>query len=163
MSHDVPLPRTRNPKFPDNCVVCGTARPGHTTRFTCAESQWWHFFVPIWWLWFWGSRHRVRVPACHGCALRLQIWRFCRGVLLLGAAVAALLLYGKYVGYPTNRLLRKIVFLGVGIAGCLPFFAAAVVFPPAFDMTVSEKGVLYEFGSEKYAEGFAMLNDGYVE
>jgi len=158
LSNDVKLRRTKKPVFPDTCIACGQAHPGHSLEYSGRASSWVHLF--LWW--YPGSKHTVAVPACPPCASVLRRNRILRG-LLSWAAIAVSVAVVIYFFPPKRGPLRKWIFLGSVVLGYLPMMAWSLFHPPPFDMTIDEDAVTYEFKDELYAHGFAAANNAEVE
>lgn len=153
LSTDVTLPRDATPVFPDRCIRCGQDEPGALWRFTRRTSYWWNFFV----MWI-GRRHTVDVPCCPPCRTRLRIQRVVRGWSLLGATIAVLVVVIPALD-EVDRVLRKPIALGILLVVLAPVFLYQILYPPAFDTTVSNEFVDYEFGDAADAHEFHALNE----
>jgi hypothetical protein len=169
-THDITLPGSQRPEWPDRCVCCETPQPGHTARIAVTGSSSTFGWTtdtallaagqPVQ-----GTNRRVQitVPCCARCAPPLQRRHFWKTVALyasglLGAAVCLVVIvwaiaHGLSVGWGA--------FLG--LLALLAFVAMPVAYefkwPPAFTITPLEDRVTYEFVSAVCAEEFARAND----
>src|SRR5687768_2824949 len=75
--------------FPDRCVWCGRPSPGHTHGCLVKQSLSFSHF---------GGWHRVEVPCCKGCGIRMTAARLLRSVQFL-AAVAAVAIPATWLLY----------------------------------------------------------------
>jgi len=160
MSTDVILRQRQEPVFPAVCCRCLSDDPDETLKFSARRFSWWQvFFIWIWWL---RKPVRLEVPCCSGCRPIMRRRRWLELVVYIGLAAlsfAVVMPWLKSIG--ASRQWQKIgVFLGVMVLG-VPFFFWAVTHPPAFDMTVREDEVEYEFANTDYARLFADANPGY--
>ena len=151
-STDINLPRDQDPLWPDRCVCCRAAEPNHKTKVWTLAIGWWTILLLSF-----GSIFLTRVPACPGCARKMQFqralrWIVCIAICCVGVAITIWLLR-NYTG-PAR------VYLATGIASIsiIPFVIWESIFPPAFDMTCYKKSVDYEFKDPMYAMEFEMLN-----
>jgi hypothetical protein len=155
LSHDVNLPRSHVPVWPDLCVVCCHAVPTERLRIATHSIGWWTVAF-----WHPGRRVTVEVPTCPACR-RTFAWRR-RGrialgvVLALAAGVAGIWIVGSG---PHGR---KWLAMGVAVLLILPFSLWEVFFPPPIEITAYAKTTDYEFRDADYAEEFARLNNADV-
>lgn len=160
MSTDVILQQDHEAVFPPVCCRCLSENADHTVKFSGRRFSWWQvFFIWLWWL---RKPVRLEVPCCAACRPSMRRRRWLELVVYVGLATlsfAILMPWLKSIG--ANRQWQKIgVFLGVMVLG-IPFFIWTVVRPPAFDLTVGDDIVEYEFGNTTYARMFADANPGY--
>lgn len=148
-STDVTLDRDRTPVFPARCVACGLPDPADTMRVTDTSGGWLFGLFAI--------RHTVDVPVCGPCRPGLVFQRRWRSLLLWAAIVV-----GAVVGFAVLPLLglpaNRWTVLGVVVLFIIPFAVWIVVAPPAFDITVHQHTVEYEFRDPEYAAEFDKLN-----
>ena len=157
MSHDVRLPKSVTPTYPDRCVVCQEPGPD------ACVSVWTH---SIGWstvlFWHFGRPFRAKVPACSGCAskFRRQRWlRLAMNLVMIGIAVAIVIYaLGEYKGP-----LRKWLWMGATLLVLAPFMVWEALHAPAVDLTAFADEVDYEFADRSYELEFARLNNGRVD
>src|SRR5262245_30355543 len=151
LSHDVKMPRDVPARFPDRCVVCRDARPGHSMSVSSGVLGWrlllFHFY----------GRFHVEVPVCRTCERayrRAKLIRFAVMLPIVVAGVAlAVWLFGAYRG-PFRKWLLALIALVV----MLPYCIWEVLNPLPFDITAYGQSVDYEFRDPLYAAEFAEEN-----
>src|SRR5262245_7461941 len=146
----VTLPTGMPAAFPDECVGCGQASPGHAARLITRDAR--HRLA------FWAGWLTLRVPACRPCARWLHLWRWWAFVrtLFVGAAGVAFgiaVLLPRLPGFITGIL---VLFLIGG--ALLAFFAVDRIFPPSFNIDLRGPLADFEFRSRSYAERFEVRN-----
>jgi len=162
MSFDVKLPRDVQPVFPQHCCRCMAPSPDARMRFSASRFSWWQvLFVWLWWL-----RKPVRheVPVCSDCRPRMRRRKVLEVLAIIAIAVVAILLVmprmkDAGVGRQWQKLGAIAAFFVIG----LPFFVMQAVWPPAFDMTVGEDEVEYEFGNHDFAAAFLVENAEHLD
>ena len=152
MSTDVTLPRSQIARFPDRCVRCIAADPGHSLEFAERSIGWWTLVF-----WMKGSRVRVEVPCCAPCRVRLKRQRRLRQVAAWLRVILAVFVAFQLIGFGDGPL-RKWLVMGVALLLLTPLFLWEVFRPPPFDLTPYSKRVEYEFKDLAYAMEFAELN-----
>lgn len=160
LSTDVILPLEHEPVWPPVCCRCLADRADYTVQFAGRRFSWWQVLF----VWLWWTRKPVRheVPCCVDCRPRIRqrkVFEFFAYVGLVVLALAIVMPWLQSIG--ASRQWQKLgVFAAVMILG-IPFFIWTTVRPPAFDLTVREDKVEFEFGNERYARMFADSNPGY--
>jgi len=157
MTHDITIPLNQKIIFPAICVVCGKENPDSEVELSFIESKFstfeaassiltqstYHVDSPS---------HIVKgVPACKKCADRLKshhrwLKMFSYASWTLGTVLAIFL--------PVEIWIKIIIFVLFLI---LPGFIS-VLFPPAFNVTISKELLTFEFTSKKFAGEFEKLN-----
>ncbi len=149
-STNVRLPKQRSPTFPGRCVVCHRQDPAATVKIAAIGlSEWLVALITR------IARRRsfyVHVPACAPCARRLQIRRYSVEV-----ASNALYIFGAWLivfvfNWSPWAIVGGIVF--GGLVALLKY----ELFPPAIELSVRLKTVLYRFSNRDYADEFATAN-----
>lgn len=169
-THDVTLPGSTRPQWPDRCVCCEKPQPGHKARIAVTGSRsalGWATDATL--IAATGStvqgsnvRVKIEVPCCAKCAPALErrhLWKtvalYASG-LLGAAACIGIIIWGNRHGLSS----RLTTFLG--IVALLALVAAPVIYelkcPPAFTITPLEGRITYEFVSAVCAEEFARAN-----
>jgi len=156
LSTDITLSKHVEPVFPPVCVRCLAGDPGvvkySASRFSWAEV----FFI---WLWLFRKRVRHEVPVCDACRPAVRWRKALELTVLLGAtAVAVVFLYPWLKQFDLGRQWNKLIVLAVVVVALLPYFLWSVARPPAFDMTVGDDEVEFEFANEDYAHLFFEAN-----
>ena len=146
----VVLPRWVSAVFPDRCVVCGVENPeasaGIVSRDNLKGAA------------FWAGWHRVRVPCCRICGLKLQLWRvwsMLRTTLIAGSAFAfgILFLSRRFPGWATGLMVLVLCVVGFAVV-----FVWNQFFPPGFSVDPHDAYIDYEFRDRALGEEFARLN-----
>ncbi len=147
------------PVFPAACCVCLAERPGDRHIVKARRASYWEVLMP--WLWFTGKRVRHEVAMCPACRRR-EIWRRRWQWLGFGVAIAATLVVWQQCFEPSRlpRAVRRLVQLGLFLAFALPVGFWFVFWPLAFDLTVGDGYVAFEFANAEYAARFRRANDG---
>lgn len=160
MSTDVSLPRGSEPIFPSCCCRCLAPDAEQTVRFSASRFSWWQvFFV---WIWWFRKAVRHEVPCCAECCPSIRRRKWLELIVyasLLVVSLAVVMPWLKSMG--ASRQWQKIGVFGGAMVFGVPFFVWTVVRPPAFDMTVGDEHVEYEFANADYARMFADGNPGY--
>tara|TARA_R110002073_G_scaffold89097_2_gene211339 strand:+ start:366 stop:944 length:579 start_codon:yes stop_codon:yes gene_type:complete len=159
MSTDVRLPREQEPVFPPQCCRCLAEDPEHRVRFSASRFSWAQvFFV---WVWLFRKSIKHEVPACGACRGPMRRRKWLELLAFVGVGVLAMSIVIPWVqSMGLNRQWRKLVGIGVAIVIAIPYIIWCVIRPPAFDMTVKEDYVEYEFANGIYARRFAECNSG---
>jgi len=157
MTHDISLPIQQKIIFPAICVVCEKPNPDSEVELSFLESKFSTFEAASSVLT--GSTYHVHnpshifkgVPACKECAEKLKSHHRWLKVIsyvswILGTALAIFLLISVLL-----KVVTFIIFL------ILPGIIS-VVFPPAFDVTISKNLVTFQFTSQKFADEFRKIN-----
>jgi hypothetical protein len=135
---NVTIPRHIQPKFPDNCIICGAEHPISYTRLIARDGLKWH---RLWAGWF-----TMWIPCCRICGLRLQLWRILdliQTLIIGGASFAFCFFYMLPRGYA--GWVCGLTTLGLCIIGFIALFLWNRIFPPAFNISPHAHTVEYEF------------------
>ena len=159
MSTDIHLPRELEPSFPACCCRCLAPDADHTARFSAMRFSWWQVVF----VWCWWSRKRIRheVPCCGACRAAIRRRKWLEVIVftsLVAASLVIMMPWLKSIG--ANRQWQKLGVFGGALVCWIPFLAWCVLRPPAFDMTVGDDHVTYEFANADYARMFAARNPG---
>src|SRR5262245_53658919 len=154
-SHDVTLPRSVAPRFPDRCPCSGQASPGRAVRLSFVG-----YYAPpklvdatlLGTMTGGNTLDFVIVPASEDCTRRLRSYHFWIKVFKYGAW--APLFFGVLL--LTEHTTLSIVALFVGLGAPVVW---EVMNPPAVGATPKPDSITYEFTSRDYAEEFARLNN----
>ena len=165
---DVVLPRSRAPRFPAACVVCGLPDPegviairtrglwqsgGNVLKITRRL-----FAKPL----------EVRAPACISCADGFRVRRLALvsarwTSTVVGASAVYLMARGMGIDPGKSWLDEKLFFvlLGVGAFAVLLPIEYSLMLP--FDVALRGDTVAYEFANHELAWAFALENGAMVE
>lgn len=157
MTHDISLPTKQNFTFPSICVVCEKPNPESQAELTFFEhkfsaveaastivTQTAYHVEP--------TSHIVKgVPACSECAKKLKSHHTWLTVVsyalwLIGIALAVFL--PIEIWWKAAVLIAFLFLPGI----------ISVIFPPAFNATISKDTITFEFTSETFANEFKKLN-----
>jgi hypothetical protein len=149
--HLIRLPREKDARFPNICVVCLLDNPNDVLWFSVPT---WRQAVgtPLAWLW---PDAAVWLPICSDCKRRLILDRSLRNVLkwvlLIGTMLA--------VFYPLSFFLSGAWSIAVALVVTVVVISASThvqsyAVPPAFDMLVSGDVIDYRFRDETYSGQF---------
>ena len=155
-STDVRVPRDVEPVFPPFCARCLSDRPGLMT-FYGSRFSWGQLF--FFWLWLLRKRVRCEVPICDRCRPAVR-WRKRLELLLMVGLTSAVVvsIYPWLRQLDLGRQWNKLIVLVAVVVGLLPYILWSIFRPPAFDLTVKDDVVDYEFGNEGYADRFVAAN-----
>ncbi|MBL8674769.1 MAG: hypothetical protein JNL07_07780 [Rhodospirillales bacterium] len=153
-SHDVTLPRSVRPVFPDRCPCGGEAGPGKAIKLSFVGYSRAPSLVDMALLGPMAGGNtldHIVVPASEDCARRLRRYHFW----------VKLLKYGLWA-----PLVALALWLGAGVVVASIMLIVALVapvvweitHPPAVGATPKPETITYEFASRDYAEAFARLN-----
>lgn len=156
-SHDVKLPASVPPRWPDRCVVCDRQSPNHRAQFSDRKTTLWTTIT----LQF-AQKINVTAPACPDCAsglsrreLRSKVGMWV--AVLAGVWIGMKVVVPRFPGWPPGLVAGACAF-----AAYLPLVTVRVLWAPAFGITAWGEEIAYEFGRESYARAFAELNDAEV-
>lgn len=169
-THDIKLPGRQRPRFPGRCVSCERPRPGDFARIAVTGSQsalGWTTDAAL--LSATGSavqgtnvRVKLEVPACPGCARRLERRHFWKTVMLYASGLLGAAALMAVILWANGQGLSRGMGTFLGIVALLTIVAAPVVYelkhPPAFTVTPLDGQVTYEFASALCAEEFTHAN-----
>lgn len=145
------------PIFADECIICGTARPGArvlmTARFNDIQPANDALF----------EAHHAHVPVCEACTTRLRGSRWL-GKSLFWVAVAigaiGLIAYIEHApAWAHNDWLMSGLII---VAGALGWAAMSFIYTPHFDFSPHGHFVIYSFRDVNYAQQFARINNGKI-
>lgn len=160
-STDIALRREAEPRFPSQCVRCLADDPDRM-KFSGSRFSWAEVF--FFWLWLFRKRVRVEVPVCDACRPAVRWRKWLELAVLLGATIpAVVLLYPWLKQFDLGRQWNKLIVLAVVVVALMPYFLWSVLRPPAFDITVRDEVVEYEFANADYAALFWEQNQEMVE
>ncbi len=158
LSHDVKIRGTAAPEWPFVCPSC--YRPEPDGVFVMRSSRiGWHQLLTL--SWAFGSRPKLRVPACRGCAKRMRAERWGRETLSwvgLFIMVGVVYLVLDALGLLPSGPLRRWAIAGIFLVVVIPAAMVTMFFPPVLDATASGNNVTYEFKNKEYADHFRDLN-----
>ncbi len=156
VTHDVDIPKSATPRFPDRCVECGASAPGAT----CPVST------------VFGRRKPLReeafkswtfeVPCCPDCARALRIGRWKARVLFftaVGVAVGAM--FGAVTLWP-SLLDSWLMYVVVLAAVAVPIAVGQSIYTPSVEITPVGDELSFAFRDRAFAEGFAADNGATV-
>lgn len=142
--------------FPPLCVRCLSDRPG-LMPFAGSRFSWGQVF--FFWLWLLRKRVRCEVPVCDRCRPAVRRRKALELLLLVGVTAGVVVaIYPWLKDLDLGRQWSKLIVLAAVLVGMLPYILWSVLCPPAFDLTVKEDVVDYEFASEDYARRFVEAN-----
>ncbi len=150
-SFDVKLARHMPVRFPDRCVVCGTAHPGASVNVSSGILRWSMLIWPF------SGRFSVRAPICQVCLSDFRRSRYVRS-LIEWSVTAVCLLAAFWMFNAYDGPFRKWVIILTAIVLIVPYAIWATSHPLAFDVTATRDSVTYEFADDSYAEEFAREN-----
>lgn len=162
----VRMPRFKPPTFPDRCVECGAAGPGHRISLATGTlrheetSAFWNW-TPIFWVWS-GRLFKLAVPVCLRCErglMRRRQLRFWTGTVVLLALLIAGIAAFYWIPLVGKRTFKLIAGL-VGGAGVLGWVLADLALREPFDFIALRWTAVYTFRDEAFANEFAQLNRG---
>lgn len=170
-THDISLPGSRRPRWPDRCVCCEKEHPGHKAKIgvTGASSSlgWAKQGTLVSTAASLGGSGNIRVklevPCCESCAPALERRHCWRTVLLyvtgiLGAAASvAVMMVCMIAGL--HGALTGILSIGALLGTLALPIAYDFLRPPPFTITPCSGRITYEFLSARCAEEFARAND----
>ena len=154
---DVTLPKGEQAEFPPRCVRC-LEQPDGAVKFAGRAFSWWDL---LWaWMFLFQKPVKVEVPVCRACRARVR-WRrwLDRLVYLVVTVVVIWLVYPYLRQLDLGRQWSKLAALAAVLVALLPWLVIAVLFPPAFDLTVHKEDVDYEFANARYAADFYLANE----
>ncbi len=157
-SHDVTLPRSVMPVFPDRCPCSGEAGPGKAVKpsFVGYRAPALVDQVVLGPSAGGNTLDYVIVPASEHCARRLRRYHF--WIKVFKYATWAPLTFGAV--FLTESTVLTVAGLLVGLVGPVLW---EVTHPPAFGATPQTDTISYEFASRAYAEEFARLNNATLD
>jgi fatty acid desaturase len=160
----VRMPRFMPPTFPEWCVECGAAGPGHRVSLSTGTlrheetTAFWNW-TPIFWLWS-GRVLSVAVPVCLRCErglLRRRRLRFVAGTVALVALFLAIIA-GFYLIPAVGKRAFKLIAALVGGTVVLGWVLADLTLREPFDLIALRWTAVYTFRDEAFANEFAQLN-----
>ena len=93
MSTDITLPKDREPRFPDKCIVCHQKPDSTVGVVQNGQNPLLVFFMPLLYLFGW---KRVFVPSCRGCKLRFLFQRGGRELFCWTLIAITVILYFSF-------------------------------------------------------------------
>ena len=156
---DVRLPRDQEAVFPAACCCCLTKYPEHQVLFSRRRFRWVEAF--FFWLWLFRKPFRCEVPVCERCRPRVRRQKRLEMVALIvitGVAFVVIVPWFRSMGL--GRQWQKLAMLAAIVVIGFPYFWWSLMRPPAFDLTVGDGWVEYEFANVDYAERFFDANPG---
>ena len=168
-THDITLPGSQRPAWPDLCVGCEMPQPGHKARISVTGSRSTHGWGMEAAMLATGATPRgtnvnvkVHVPCCVKCAAALERRHFWKTVALYASGILGAVACLAVILGTSGQGMSSGVSAALGIAVLLAVLAVPVIYemkhPPAFTITPLEGRVTYEFVSAKCAEAFAKAN-----
>lgn len=159
MSTDIRLPKEQEPVFPPQCCRCLAEEPEHMVRFSASRFSWAQLF--FFWVWLFRKRVRHHVPICAKCRTPVRWRKFVEVVVLITVVWLAVAIVVPWIkSFGLNRQWQKLATYGGAFVFAIPYILWWVFRPPAFDMTVGDDYVEYEFANGRYARRFAESNPG---
>jgi hypothetical protein len=159
LSTDIRLPKDREPVFPEHCCRCFADEPEHTLRFSASRFSWSQLF--FFWVWLFRKSVKHDVPVCDGCRGKVRRRKWLEWLLYIVVVGAAVVLMQPWLkSMELSRQWQKIALIGGVFVCALPVILWSVLRPPAFDMTVGEDHIEYEFANLRYAMLFVLFNPG---
>ncbi|MBI5549487.1 MAG: hypothetical protein HY901_36840 [Deltaproteobacteria bacterium] len=152
MCHSVTRRKATSCVFPDRCVVCGREHPGNAVRVSSKATGWYTIVF-----WMAGSKFTVDVPACQVCGRAFLRQRRLRMVATWAATLVGVLLALRVLRHYEGSG-KSWLAMGLALLAISPWFLWQMFSAPAFDLTVGDKKVDYEFRDQVYASEFAELN-----
>ena len=153
-AHEVCLPRSTKPVFPNRCIRCDKTDPAKDL------SLWTHTIG--WWTWitlFWGWPVRVMVPACNSCRWRTRLYFWADGVLYWVVAIVLVFYMMPFLEPVMPRILLKYSIVLALVVSMIPYMVWQHYFPPPIDIHASSKEITYAFKDFDYAMEFMELNE----
>ena len=157
---DVILPRHFEAVFPRRCIWCKRHEPSEKLNYRVEENNYLlttaSFFLPFL-SWIPQEKASVNVPVCVDSKLKLWLERFIYNFILYFFFVVpllSLLLVLFYYSGP-NKVWISITLLALM---WIPNTALLIIRPPTFDLTATDKHIVYEFRDADYAWEFADQN-----
>lgn len=151
------LPAASKPEFPDHCVACMVPRPGDLLIVKTSGWSWWDWFTP--WIAWRRGKVTAEVPICASCRGPVQRMRAVQQVgvwVYLVLALVILIPLSRAWDLPTGW--RRPIVGGLALLSLLPYGVLLVLFPPAFDLSLTKGRAEYEFKNADYATLFAAAN-----
>jgi hypothetical protein len=159
MSTDIRLPKEQEPVFPARCCRCLAGDPEHKVRVSASRFSWAQLFFV--WTWLFRKPVKHEVPVCYACCGPVRRRKVVEMFVLVAVVVLAFMVvipWMKAMGL--NGQWQKIATYGGAFVFMIPYILWCVFMPPAFDMTVGDGYVEYEFADERYARMFVSDNPG---
>jgi hypothetical protein len=153
VSTDILLPLSHTPSWPDECIRCGTPRPGAHFLLSINKE---HPVLP----WARRTGRAEPVPVCAFCVRPLTFNRTLRyalfyGGLVAGVAVGFTLAHTGVVSFTRATKWMSII---CGILGAAPGLIYNIFFPMTIDAEMKNDTIRYEFANSRNAADFARLN-----
>jgi hypothetical protein len=157
LTHDITLPLNQKIIFPAICVVCEKENPDSKVELSFLESKFSAFEATTSLLTastyhVENPSHSVKgVPACKECAQRLKSHHRWLKIISYASWSLGIVLA---IFLPIEIWIKIIIF---ALFLILPGFVS-VIFPTAFNLTISKDMMTFEFTSKKIADKFRKLN-----